>query len=57
MTYVDVINVVGRRGGKTLQAVDWVRSIPGAVIVCTSQEHAQDLMTIYGLADDQVRVA
>jgi len=57
MTYVQVLNIAGRRGGKTLQAVDWVRSTPGAVILCSGEAHARDLMDLYGLSEDQVRVA
>lgn len=53
--YVWTLATSGRRAGKVLRAVDWLREDPeNRVILASSPEQAQDLRDRFGLTDDQV---
>lgn len=53
--FIWTIATTGRRAGKVLRAVDWLREDPeNRVIIASSAELAQDLKDRFGLTDDQV---
>lgn len=56
--FIWTIEISGRRAGKVLRAVTWLREDPeNRVIACSSPEQAQDLKDRFGLTDEQVLLA